>query len=159
MPYYRQHGPLFGSVPRPSVPNDATVPISGCKFVSSILCRFTFSLFLLIIALCLFELSIDDESNKNRGSAVIAMILLTVAIISILRTCQTLRRYYIIMNTRRRLIQVGNETIVFSSTHHISSSDCVNDNKPMIWHCLPRSKKIPSRIPFSFIDDPRLFFV
>ena len=120
MPYYRQHGQPFNSRSRPSASSAsssntqslsttaaaASVPMSGCRFASSILCRFTFSLFLLIIALFIFELSIDNESNRKQGSTVIAGILLIVALISFLRTCQSLRRYYFIMHTRRRLIQV-----------------------------------------------------
>jgi hypothetical protein len=121
MPYYRQHGQLLHSHPRsrPSSSSNGqhnttttttttqtTVHMSACKFASSILCRFTFSLFLFAIALFLFQLSINNVSNKKEGSNIIAAILLTIAIVSFLRTCQTLRRYLTIMQTRRRLIQV-----------------------------------------------------
>jgi hypothetical protein len=115
MPYYRQHGQFLHSHPRSrplststgqhNVANTA-VHLSACKFASSILCRFTFSLFLFAIALFLFQLSINNMSNKKEGSNIIAAILLTIAIVSFLRTCQTLRRYLTIMHTRRRLIQV-----------------------------------------------------
>jgi hypothetical protein len=118
MPYYRQHGQLLHSHPRsrPSSSTNgqhnttttATVHMSACKFASSILCRFTFSLFLFAIAFFLFQLSINNASNKKEGSNIIAAILLTIAIVSFLRTCQTLRRYLTIMQTRRRLIQVKN---------------------------------------------------
>ncbi len=118
MPYYRQHGQLFHSHPRtrPSSSSNGqhntttttqtTVHMSVCKIASSILCRFTFSLFLFGIALFLFHLSMDNVSNKVDGSNIIAAILLTIAIVSFLRTCQTLRRYLTIMQTRRRLVQV-----------------------------------------------------
>lgn len=121
MPYYRQHGQLLHSHPR-SRPSSSSagqnntsttqtnVHMSACKFASSILCRFTFSLFLFAIALFLFQLSINNVSNKKEGSNIIAAILLTIAIVSFLRTCQTLRRYLTIMQTRRRLIQVKNKT-------------------------------------------------
>ena len=124
MPYYRQHGQLMHSHPRARpIPSSsaghhhanagtggtaATAHMSACKFASSILCRFTFSLFLFAIALFLFQLSVIDVSNKKEGSNIIAAILLTIAIVSFLRTCQTLRRYLTIMHTRRRLIQVQN---------------------------------------------------
>jgi hypothetical protein len=120
MPYYRQHGQFLHSHPRsrPSslsngqhnttttTTTQTTVHMSACKFASSILCRFTFSLFLFAIALFLFQLSINNMPNKKEGSNIIAAILLTIAIVSFLRTCQTLRRYLTIMQTRRRLIQV-----------------------------------------------------
>ena len=113
MPYYRQHGQLFHSPSRARPASNGqnnttttTVAMNSCKFVSSVLCRFVFSFFLLIIALFLFRLSVDDTSNQNGGSIIIAAILLTVSVISLIRTCQKIRRYYIIMDTRRRLIQV-----------------------------------------------------
>jgi hypothetical protein len=118
MPYYRQHGQFLHSHSRtrPSLSSNGhhnttttaqtTVHMSACRFASSILCRFTFSLFLFAIALFLFQLSINNVSNKKEGSNIIAAILLTIAIVSFLRTCQTLRRYLTIMQTRRRLIQV-----------------------------------------------------
>lgn len=120
MPYYRQHGQLFHAHTRTrplssasgqqsttsSTTSHTTVHMSACRFASSILCRFTFSLFLFAIALFLFQLSINNASNKKEGSNIIAAILLTIAIVSFLRTCQTLRRYLTIMQTRRRLIQV-----------------------------------------------------
>jgi hypothetical protein len=128
MPYYRQHGPLHlhsHSRNRPSSSSNGqnntttptttqtTVHLSACKFASSILCRFTFSLFLFAIALFLFQLSINNVSNKKEGSNIIAAILLTIAIVSFLRTCQTLRRYLTIMQTRRRLIQVEKKKTFF----------------------------------------------
>ena len=126
MPYYRQHGQFLHSHARsrPSTASNGqhnttattttqtTVHMSACKFASSILCRFTFSLFLFAIALFLFQLSINNVSNKKEGSNIIAVILLTIAIVSFLRTCQTLRRYLTIMQTRRRLIQVSKRTIL-----------------------------------------------
>ncbi|UJR36054.1 hypothetical protein I4U23_028791 [Adineta vaga] len=116
MPYYRQHGQLLHSHPRsrPSALSNgqnhtttahALVHMSTCKFASNILCRFIFSFFLFAISFALFQLSINNVSSKKEGSNVIAAILLTVAIVSFLRTCQTLRRYLTIMQTRRRLIQ------------------------------------------------------
>ena len=110
MPYYRQPGTIHINVRGRSAAgqngNNAPVHISACKFASSMLCRFTFSLFLFAIALFLFQLSFNNASNKKEGSNIIAAILLTIAIVSFLRTCQTLRRYLTIMHTRRRLIQV-----------------------------------------------------
>jgi hypothetical protein len=127
MPYYRQNGQFFHSHPRtrPSLSSNGhphtttatttttqtTVHMSACRFVSSILCRLTFSLFLFAIALFLFQLSIHNVSNKKEGSNIIAAILLTIAIVSFLRTCQTIRRYLTIMQTRRRLIQVQIKTL------------------------------------------------
>lgn len=116
MPYYRQQGQLFHSHAR-SRPSPSTngqhhttthsqVHMSACKFASNILCRFTFSLFLFAIALFLFQLSINNVPNKKKGSNIIAAILLTIAMVSFLRTCQTLRRYLTIMQTRRRLFRV-----------------------------------------------------
>ncbi|CAF3340380.1 unnamed protein product [Rotaria socialis] len=116
MPYYRQQGQLFHSHTRnrPTSSSNGqhhttaahtTIHMSACKFASSILCRFTFSLFLFAIALFLFQLSINNVSNKKKGSNIIAAILLTIAIVSFLRTFQTLRRYLTIMQTRRRLVQ------------------------------------------------------
>lgn len=109
MPYYRQpesvHSHLRSRSSTGHNGNNAPVHMSACKFASSILCRFTFSLFLFAIALFLFQLSFSNLSNKKEGSNIIAAILLTIAIVSFLRTCQTLRRYLTIMHTRRRLIQ------------------------------------------------------
>ena len=113
--------------------NNAPVHMSACKFASSILCRFTFSLFLFAIALFLFQLSFNNASNKKEGSNIIAAILLTIAIVSFLRTCQTLRRYLTIMHTRRRLIQVRSPVPGFDLTRPTSpfsfARDYVNDNK------------------------------
>lgn len=121
MPYYGQRNRSFQSYSRARLAqalngqnNSATTtatgttisPLNGCQIACSILCRFAFSLFLLIIALFLFLLSINNATNKKEGSPIIASILLTVAIISFVRTYQKLRQYYIIMDTRRRLIQV-----------------------------------------------------
>jgi len=116
MPYYRQHGQLFHthSRPRPSSTsngqnNSTTTTINslnGYQIACSILCRFGFSLFLFVIALFLFRLSIDNTTNQKEGSPIIAAILLTIAIISFIRTYQKLRQYFIIMETRRRIIQV-----------------------------------------------------
>ncbi|CAF0753230.1 unnamed protein product [Adineta ricciae] len=114
MPYYRQRGQSLHSNtrtrPSTSLANGqntsaATIRMNRCRFISNILCRFICSLFLLTIALFLFQLSIDNTSNQKEGSNIIAAILLTIAIISFIRTCQKLRRYYIILDTRRRLIQ------------------------------------------------------
>ena len=104
MPYYRHHGHFFHSRPRPS--STATVQLNCCQIASNILCRLACSLFLLIIAVFLFKLSIDATANQNEGSPILATILLTIAIVSFIRTYQKLRQYYVIMNTRRRLIQV-----------------------------------------------------
>ena len=116
MPYYRQQGQLLHSHPRSRPLSSQSNPItqtnihmSACRFATSILCRFTFSLFLFAIALFLFQLSINNVSNKKEGSNIIAAILLTIAIVSFLRTCQTLRQYLTIMQTRRRLLQVARE--------------------------------------------------
>ena len=116
MPYYRQHGQMLHSHSRTrpltssNGPHNATtrnsVHIPACKFASSILCRFTFSLFLFAIALFLFQLSINNVSKKREGSNIIAAILSIIAIVSFLRTCRTLRRYLTIMQTRRRIIRV-----------------------------------------------------
>ena len=116
MPYYRQHGQLLHSHPRsrPSASSNGQnhsttqtpIHMSTCKFASNILCRFIFSMFLFAIAFVLFHLSINDMPNKKEGSNVIAAILVTVAIVSFFRTCQTLRRYLTVMQTRRRLVQV-----------------------------------------------------
>ncbi|UJR10023.1 hypothetical protein I4U23_014246 [Adineta vaga] len=113
MPYYRQHGQSIHSNSRtrpPAITNgqnnsEANIRMNRCRFISNMLCRFICSLFLLTIALFLFQLSIDNASNQKEGSNIIAAILLTIAIISFIRTCQKLRRYYIILDTRRRLIQ------------------------------------------------------
>ena len=116
MPYYRQHGQLFQSHSRarPSSSNGqnhttSTIQMNRCKFASNIICRFIFSLFLLTIALFLFRISIENASNQKEGSNIIAAILLTIAIVSFIRTCQKVRRYCIIVDTRRRLIQVRKE--------------------------------------------------
>lgn len=126
MPYYRQNGqflhahtrtrPLSSTSGQQNTSSTTTttapatsptaVHMSACRFASGILCRFTFSLFLFAIALFLFQLSINNDQNKKEGSNIIAAILLTIAIVSFLRTCQTLRSYLMIMQTRRRLIQV-----------------------------------------------------
>jgi hypothetical protein len=116
MPYYRQHGQLFHSHSRarPSSTlngqNNSTTttinPLNGYQIACSILCRFAFSLFLFVIALFLFRLSMDNTANQREGSPIIAVILLTIAIISFIRTYQKLRQYFIIMDTRRRIIQV-----------------------------------------------------
>ncbi len=117
MPYYRQHGQLFNSHARPrststneqSNTTITTTTNSGnsCKFACSILCRCTFSLFLLIIGLCLLRISImNDAYDHKEGSPIIAVILLTISIVSLIRTCQKLRHYFIILDTRRRLVQV-----------------------------------------------------
>ncbi len=150
MPYYRQHGQLIHSHPRSrplssssngqhntSTTTQTAVHMSACKFASSILCRFTFSLFLFAIALFLFQLSINNASTKKEGSNIIAAILLTIAIVSFLRTCQTLRRYLTIMQTRRRLIQVkDNYSVFFCLFYSIKIiflfRDYVNGSKLMI---------------------------
>jgi hypothetical protein len=75
-------------------------------------------------------------SNKKEGSNVIAAILLTVAIVSFLRTCQTLRRYLTILQTRGRLVQVKKPAIMLLVIYLIKIifyfRDYVNDNKLMI---------------------------
>jgi hypothetical protein len=145
MPYYRQHGQLLHSHPRsrPSSSNgqnntttNPTYHMSTCRFASNILCRFIFSFFLFAIAFVLFQLSINNMSNKKEGSNVIAAILLTVAIVSFLRTCQTLRRYLTILQTRGRLVQVKKPAIMLLVIYLIKIifyfRDYVNDNKLMI---------------------------
>ena len=154
MPYYRQQRQVLHSHPRnrplsssSSLSNgrhnmnaQSTVYLSACRFVSSILCRFTFSLFLFAIALFLFQLSMGNVSNKTEGSNIIAAILLTIAIVSFLRTCQVLRRYLIIMQTRRRLIQVKKKPIcclflfflIFIQFNFFQYRDCVNGKQFMI---------------------------
>lgn len=117
MPHYRQHGQLFQSHSRtrPSSTGQnnptATLQINRCKFASNILCRFIFSFILLTIALFLFRLSVENETKQKEGSNIIAAILLTIAIVSFIRTCQKIRRYCIIIDTRRRLIQVQQKKI------------------------------------------------
>lgn len=138
MPYYRQHGQLFHSHTRtcPSSTlngeNNVRTTINNCHIVSNIVCRFTFSLFLLLIALFLFYISIYSAPRKKEGSPIIAIILLTVAIISFIRTCQKLRQYFVIMNTRRQLIQVKNNKQIFEIISIFEFRDYVNDNEHMI---------------------------
>lgn len=124
MPYYRQHGQLFLSHSRtrpstsngqnnPSSPTTPTTSINNYRITSNILCCFIFSIFLLIIGLFLFYISVYNAPHQNEGSPIIAIILLTIAIISFIRTCQKVRQYYIIINTRRQLIQVQENKIKF----------------------------------------------
>ncbi|CAF1177443.1 unnamed protein product [Adineta steineri] len=116
MPYYRQHGQLFQPHTRTQPPSNgsnnttttttaATIRINRCKFISNMFCRFIFSLLLLTISLFLFRISVENASDQKEGSNIIAAILLTISIVSFIRTCQKLRRYFIILDTRRRLIQ------------------------------------------------------
>ncbi|CAF0824418.1 unnamed protein product [Adineta steineri] len=168
MPYYRQHGQIFHSHPRtrPSStpPNGQhhhttthhTLHMSTCKFVSNILCRFIFSFFLFTIAFILFKFSINNIPNKKEGSNVIAAILLTVAIVSFLRTCQTLRRYFTIMRTRRRLIQRLRERqqaydSVLAANSDLHSTFIMGDNTD-----LPSYKELfPSHPDISIVgNDP-----
>jgi hypothetical protein len=48
----------------------------------------------------------NDAYDHKEGSPIIAVILLTISIVSLIRTCQKLRHYFIILDTRRRLVQV-----------------------------------------------------
>ena len=100
MAYYRQHGRFYHSRSRPSA--SSAQPISSGKFGSHIVCRLVFSLVLLLLALFIFELSIDTSTNQREGTMIIAIILLIVAFVSFVRTVQTLRRYDLMMKTRRR---------------------------------------------------------
>ena len=162
MPYYRQHGQPTYTRARPSASSTsssnaqstttttAPAPVSCCRFASNILCRFTFSLFLLIIALFIFDMSIDSDSNRKQGSTVVAGLLLIVALISFLRTCQTLRDYYFVMRTRRRLIQVGIEAadlrfIMLVIPRSTYSRDCENDNRRMTSPCQRTPMTLHSR--------------
>jgi len=125
MPHYRQHGQLFPSHSRTRPLSNGqnntttTIQMNRCKFASNILCRFIFSLLLLTIALFLFRISIENVSNQKEGSNIIAAILLTIAIISFIRTCQKVRRYCIIMDTRRRLIQVWRKKKIFIILYYL----------------------------------------
>lgn len=107
MPYYRQHGQLYHTRSGPSTSSSSIEPISGCKFASHIVCRFIFSLLLLIIAMFIFELALDSNTGQKEGTMIIGIILLVIALVSFLRTIQTLRRHDLIMHTRRRWIEVG----------------------------------------------------
>ncbi|CAF2478186.1 unnamed protein product [Rotaria sp. Silwood2] len=164
MPYYRQQGQLFHSHTRSRplsssngqhhTTTHAAIHMSACKFASSILCRFTFSLFLFAIALFLFQLSINNVSNKKKGSNIIAAILLTIAIVSFLRTCQTLRRYLTIMQTRRRLVQRLRERqeaydLALATSTDINSELIMGDNTD-----LPSYKELfPSHPDISIIGN------
>lgn len=112
MPYYRPHLHYFhaqsenNSSTTSSGQNHSNVRFNVCQIASNILCRLAFSVFLLIMALLLLRLSIDNPTNQNEGSPIIATILLTIAIVSFIRTYQKLKQYYLIMDTRRRLVQV-----------------------------------------------------
>ncbi|CAF1266554.1 unnamed protein product, partial [Rotaria sordida] len=111
MPYYRQHNRHCHSRTRSSnrqnnmITTTNDISTSDCKFASTLLCHFTFSLFLFLIALFLFQLSINDTQNQIEGSYIVASILLIISIISFIRICHKLKRYHVIMNTRHRLIQ------------------------------------------------------
>jgi hypothetical protein len=126
MPYYGQHRQLFHSHSRTQPSSSSTsngqnnitttTPLNSYQIVSCIFCRFTFSLFSLIIGLFLFYVSIYDAPYKREGAPIMSIILLTVAIVSFIRTFQKLRQYYIIMDTRRQLRQVKEEKkTIFSS--------------------------------------------
>lgn len=112
MPYYRPHLHYFhaqsenNSSTTSNGQNHSNVRFNVCQIASNILCRLAFSVFLLIMALLLLRLSIDNPTNQNEGSPIIATILLTIAIVSFIRTYQKLKQYYLIMDTRRRLVQV-----------------------------------------------------
>lgn len=143
MPYYRQHARMLHIPPRSrtlstplqngqdnnnnhsarntlttNIQSSANLRISACKFISSILCRWLFSLFLFAIAVFLFQLSLNDRSNKKEGSNIVAAILCTVAVVSFLRTCQALRSYLTIISTRRRLIQVSQTILPHSNNRN-----------------------------------------
>ncbi|CAF3351099.1 unnamed protein product [Rotaria socialis] len=112
MPYYRQHYSNCHSRTRPTTSNPQNdtrttneMSANGCKFASGILCRFTLSLFLFVIAFFLFQLSISNSSNQIEGSYIIASILLIISMVSFIRTCHHLRRYHIMLDSRNRLIQ------------------------------------------------------
>lgn len=168
MPYYRQHGQILHSHTR-SRPSASSsngqhsttttahaddIHMSACKFASSILCRFTVSLFLFAIALFLFQLSINNNSDKKEGSNVTAVILLTISIASFIRTCQTLRRYLILMQTRRRLIQRLRERqqaydLVLAANANANSDLILGDNTD-----LPSYKELfPSHPNISTLDN------
>ena len=108
MPYYRSRLRYFHgqSQTHSNEQNNPTNRLSVYHIVPSILCRLAFSLFLFVMALFLLRLSIDNTTNQNEGSPIIATILLTIAVVSFIRTYQKLKQYYIIMDTRRRLFQV-----------------------------------------------------
>ncbi|CAM4833063.1 unnamed protein product [Rotaria magnacalcarata] len=112
MPYYRQHNSNCHSRTRSTTSNpqnDTTttheMSANGCKFASGILCRFTLSLFLFVIAFFLFQLSISSSSNQIEGSYIVASILLIISMISFIRTCHHLRRYHIMLDSRNQIIQ------------------------------------------------------
>ncbi|CAF3239771.1 unnamed protein product [Rotaria sp. Silwood2] len=153
MPYYRQYNRHCHSRTRSSSSNGQNtttttndISTSGCKFASGMLCRFIFSLFLFIIALFLFQFSINNASNQLEGSYIIASILLIISIVSFIRTCHTLRRYHIIMVTRRRLIQRLRER---QQAYDLALSLNNNDNPDVIRNLntdLPSYKELfPSR--------------
>lgn len=112
MPYYRPHLHYFhaqsqnNSSTTTNRQTHSTVRLNICQITSNILCRLACSVFLLIMALFLLRLSIDNPTNQNEGSPIIATILLTIAIVSFVRTYQKLKQYYLILDTRRRLVQV-----------------------------------------------------
>lgn len=120
MPYYRPRLRFFHSQSQTNSnePTNPTIQFNVCQIVSNILCRLAFSLFLFIMALFLLRLSIGNTTNQNEGSPIIATILLTIAIVSFIRTYQKLKQYYVIMNTRRRLIQVGRMFFTDNSITH-----------------------------------------
>lgn len=124
LPYYRRpthaissrsrtsaSGSSVSSVHGQTVAFESDWSYSGCKFLSKIICRFSFSCFLLLIALFLFGSS-GAAKNDHEGGKIVAIILLTVGLALILRTCQTCRRYCIIMRTRRRFLEVFTSLLI-----------------------------------------------
>ncbi|CAF3818499.1 unnamed protein product [Rotaria sp. Silwood1] len=151
MPHYRQHNRHCHNRTRSSSSNGQNhtitttndITTNSCKFASRMLCRFAFSLFLFIIALFLFQFSINNASNQLEGSYIIASILLIISIVSFIRTCHKLRRYHVIMVTRRRLIQRLRER---QQAYDLALSLNNNDNSENVNTDLPSYKELfPSR--------------
>ncbi len=144
MPYYRQHNRCFHSHARTrtrpsSSPlngqNNPTSPvqINCCKFVFYILlCGFTSCLVLFTIALPLIRISISNGSYQRDASTITAFFVLAIAIILCKRSCGRLKRYLLIINTRRQLRQVKNDLFLFSYIFHFSFRDCMNNKNYII---------------------------
>lgn len=134
MPYYRSRIRYFHSQTQTNSneQTNPTIRFNVCQIVSNILCRLAFSLFLFIMALFLLRLSIENTTNQNEGSPIIATILLTIAVVSFIRTYQKLKQYYVIMDTRRRLIQVGRmlftDNLIARRRHFLLSRDYENNS-------------------------------
>jgi hypothetical protein len=114
--HYREPGTLLTGRSRPSGnaassfhnnshPNGRT-SVKHCQLAVQILCRLIVSVLLLIIALFIFEPSGSSEWNERSGPTIFGSIVFIVAIVSFLRTCQSLRRYCTLMNARRRWLRV-----------------------------------------------------